>query len=122
LSFEDFQGKYDVMVGANSKALRLAWRAESRRILHNNPGVREAEYNQQCSRRPVPEYREMNNLSTRKDELLHAETKKQGKQKTKIQHNGRLNPKTRSLEKSVITFRRAAACKDEEIRERENEQ
>jgi hypothetical protein len=57
-AFEDFQGKYDVMVGANSRALCLARRAESRRISHNNPGVREAENNQQCNRWSVPEYRE----------------------------------------------------------------
>ncbi len=31
-AFEDFQGKYDVIVGANSRALRLAQRAESHRI------------------------------------------------------------------------------------------
>jgi hypothetical protein len=114
MSFEDFQGKYDVMVGANSRALHLARGAESRRILRNNPGVREAENNQQCNRWSVPEYSEheqsvnterqiaackdeevreaetnnntiggrflnivnMNNLSTRKDELLHAKMKK----------------------------------------------
>ncbi len=57
-AFEDFQGKYDVMIGANSRALRLARRAESHRILHDNPGVREAVNNQQCNRRSVPEYRE----------------------------------------------------------------
>ncbi len=57
-AFEDFQGKYDVMVGASSRALHLAWRAENRRILHNNPGVREAENNQQCNRRSVLEFRE----------------------------------------------------------------
>jgi hypothetical protein len=58
MSFEDFQGKYDVMVGANSRVLHLAWRAESHRILHTNPGGRDAENNQQCNRRSVPEYRE----------------------------------------------------------------
>ncbi len=42
-AFEDFQGKYDVMVGAYFRALRLARRAESRRILRTNPGMREAE-------------------------------------------------------------------------------
>jgi hypothetical protein len=56
MSFEDFQGKYDVMVGASSRALRLAWRAESHRISRNNPGVMEAENNQQCNRQSVPEY------------------------------------------------------------------
>ncbi len=56
-AFEDFQGKYDVMVGANSRALRLAQRAESHRILRNNPGVRAAENNQQCNRRLNPETR-----------------------------------------------------------------
>ncbi len=56
-AFEDFQGKYDVMVGANSRALHLAQRAESHRILCNNPCVREAVINQQCNRRSVPEYR-----------------------------------------------------------------
>jgi hypothetical protein len=39
------------MVGANSRALRLARRAESCRFLHTNPGVREAENNQRCNRR-----------------------------------------------------------------------
>ncbi len=45
-AFENFQGKYDVMVGANSRALRLARRAESRRFSRTNPGVREAENDQ----------------------------------------------------------------------------
>ncbi len=45
-AFEDFQGKYDVMVGGNSRALRLAWRAGRSRILGNNPGVSEIENNQ----------------------------------------------------------------------------
>jgi hypothetical protein len=53
----DFQGKYDVMVGANSRALRLARRAESHRILCNNPGVREAENDQQRNRHLNPETR-----------------------------------------------------------------
>ncbi len=57
-AFEDFQGKYDVIVGANSRALHLAWRAASCRISRNNPGVREAVNNQQRNRRSVPEYRE----------------------------------------------------------------
>ncbi len=56
-AFEDFQGKHDVMVGANSRALRLARRAESCRILPNNPGVREAENDQQCNRCLNPETR-----------------------------------------------------------------
>ncbi len=72
------------MVGINSRALCLARRAESRRILLNNPGVREAEKGQQCNRH--------------------------------------LNPETRSRKQSVNTDRRAAACKDEEVREAENEQ
>ncbi len=72
------------MEGVNSRALHLAWRAESRRILRNNPGVREAEKDQQCNRH--------------------------------------LNPETRSCEQLVDLFRRAAACKDEEEREAENEQ
>ncbi len=55
--FKDLQGNYDVMVGANSRALRLAQRAESCRILHNNPGVREAENKQQCNRSLNPETR-----------------------------------------------------------------
>jgi hypothetical protein len=47
-AFEDFQPKYDIMVeGANSRGLHLARRAECRRILRNNPGVREAEKEQQ---------------------------------------------------------------------------
>ncbi len=33
-----------------------------------------------------------------------------------------MNPETRSQEQLVDTFRRAAARKDEEVRERENEQ
>jgi hypothetical protein len=82
MSFEDFPGKYDVMVGANSRALRLARRAESRRILHNNPGVREAENNQNAIGGWFLNIGNMNNLSTRKDELLHAKMKKQGRQKT----------------------------------------
>jgi hypothetical protein len=71
------------MVGVNSRALRLARRAESCRILCNNPGVKEAENNQQ--------------------------------------RNRHLNPETRSCEQPVDTFRRAAARKDEEVREAENE-
>jgi hypothetical protein len=45
------------MVGVNSRALRLAQRAESCRISRNNPGVREAENNQQRIRRFNPETR-----------------------------------------------------------------
>jgi hypothetical protein len=45
------------MVGVNSRALRLAQRAESCRISRNNPGVREAEYNQRCNRCLTPETR-----------------------------------------------------------------
>ncbi len=81
-AFDNFQGKYDVMVDVDSRALHLARRAESNRISHNNPGVREAENNQQCNRR--------------------------------------FNPETRSWEQSVDTIRRAAARKDEEVREAEN--
>ncbi len=82
-AFEDFQGKYDAMGGVNSRALHLAQRAESPRISRNNPGVREAENNQQ--------------------------------------RNRCLNPETRSPEQSVDTYRQAAARKDEEVREAENE-
>jgi hypothetical protein len=56
-AFEDFQGKYNVMVGVNSRALHLAQRAESCRISRNNPGVREAENDHQCNRRLNPETR-----------------------------------------------------------------
>ncbi len=56
------------MVGVNSRALRLAQRAESCRI------------------------------------------------------SWRLNPETRSHKQSVDTFRQTAACKDEQVREAENEQ
>jgi hypothetical protein len=71
-AFEDFQGKYDVMVGANSRALRLARRAESHRILRNNPGVREAENNQQCNRWSVPEYREQDqSVNTNRQDIAH---------------------------------------------------
>jgi hypothetical protein len=45
------------MVGVNSRVLRLVQRAESRRILRNNPGVREAENDQQRNRRLNPETR-----------------------------------------------------------------
>jgi hypothetical protein len=38
---------FDVMVGANSRALHLAHRAESCRFLRTNPGVRKAENDQQ---------------------------------------------------------------------------
>ncbi len=55
--FQDLKGNYDVMVGANSRALRLAQRAESSRILRNNPGVREAENKQQCNRSLNPKTR-----------------------------------------------------------------
>ncbi len=56
-AFENFQAKYDVMVGVNSRALHLAQRAESRRISRNNPGVREAKNNQQRNRHLNPETR-----------------------------------------------------------------
>jgi hypothetical protein len=72
MSFEDFQGKYDVKVGANSRALCLARRAESCRILRNNPGLREAE----AIGGWFLNIENMNNLSTRKDKLLHAMMKK----------------------------------------------
>jgi hypothetical protein len=45
------------MVGVNSRVLRLARRAESRRILRNNPGVREAEKDQRRNRHLNPESR-----------------------------------------------------------------
>ena len=45
------------MVGVNSRALRLAQRAESCRISCNNPGVREAENNQEHIRHLNPETR-----------------------------------------------------------------
>jgi hypothetical protein len=57
-AFEDFQGKYDVMVGANSRALRLARRAESCRISCKDEQVRETENEQRGNRRLDPEYRE----------------------------------------------------------------
>jgi hypothetical protein len=56
-AFEDFQGKYDVMVGVNSRVLRLAQRAENCSISHNYPGVREAENDQQHNRHLNPETR-----------------------------------------------------------------
>jgi hypothetical protein len=45
------------MVGVNSRVLHLARRAESCRILCNNPGVREAEKDQQRNRHLNPETR-----------------------------------------------------------------
>ncbi len=104
-AFEDFQGKYDVMVGANSRALRLARRAESRRILRNNPGVREAENNQQRNRRLVSEYREQEqSVNTNRQVIAH------------------LDPEYRACKQFSNMERQAAACKDEEVREAENEQ
>ncbi len=70
--FEKFQAKYDVIVGAISRALLLARRAESHRILLNNPGVREAENNQQCNRRSVPEYGEQEqSVNTNRQVIAH---------------------------------------------------
>jgi hypothetical protein len=64
------------MVHANSRALRLARRAETRRNLHNNPGVREAEMSNNATGSRFLNIGNRNNLSTRKDEPLHAKMKK----------------------------------------------
>ncbi len=104
-AFEDFQGKYDAMVGANSRALCLAQRAEIRRILHNNPGVREAENNQQPNRWSVSEYREQEQSANTNRRVI-----------------ARLDPKCRARKQFANMERQAAARKDEEVREAENEQ
>jgi hypothetical protein len=112
-AFEDFQGKYDVMVGVNSRALCLAQRAESHRISRNNPGVREAENIQQCNRHLNPETRSckqsvdmFRRAAARKDEEVREAENEQ-------QCNRRLVPEYREQEQSVNTDRRAAAHEDE---------
>ncbi len=101
MSFEDFQGKYDVMVGANSRALRLTRRAESHRISRNNPDVREAENNQQCNRRSVPEYREHEqSVNTERRAAAH-EDEEVRQAENKQQRNRRSVPEYREHEQSV---------------------
>ncbi len=74
-------------------------------FLHNNPGVKEAENNQQCNRRSVPEYREQEqSVNTDRRVIAH------------------LDPEYRAREQFANTERQATACKDEEVREAENEQ
>jgi hypothetical protein len=121
-AFEDFQGKYDVMVDVNSRVLRLAQRAESRRISRKNLGVREAENDQQRNRRLNPETRSREQsvdtsrqAAARKDEEVREAENEQ-------RRNRWLVSEYREQEQSINTDRRAAACKDEQVREAENEQ
>ncbi len=110
------------MVGVNSRVLCLAQRAESRRISRNNPGVREAENNQQCIRRLNPETRSREQLvdtfrravANNDEQVKEAENEQQCNRQSVLEY--------REQKQSVNTDRRAAAHKDEEVRERENEQ
>ena len=106
------------MVGVNSRALCLARRAESCRILRNNPGVREAENNQQRNRHLNPETRSHEQLvdtlrqaAARKDEEVREAENKQ-------QRNRRLVPEYREQEQSVNTKRQVIAHLDPEYRAR----
>jgi hypothetical protein len=97
------------MVGANSRALHLAQRAESRRILRNNPGVREAENEQQRNRCLNPETRSQEQLvdtfrraAAREDEEIREKENEQ-------RRNRRSVPEYREREQSVNMERRAVA-------------
>jgi hypothetical protein len=110
------------MVVVNSRVLRLARRAESRRIVCNNPGVREAEKDQQCNRHLNPETRSreqsvdlFRQAAACKDEEVREAENEQQWDRWSV-------PEYREQEQSVDMDRRAAACKDEQVREAENEQ
>jgi hypothetical protein len=93
------------MVGVNSRALRLAQRAENCRISRINPGVREAENNQQCIRHLNPETRShkqsvdtFRRAAAHKDEQVReAENEQQRNRQSVLEY--------REQEKSVSTDR-----------------
>ncbi len=85
--------------GARSR--RLARRAECCRILRNNPGVREAENEQQRNRRLDPEYRARKQVADMERHVV-----------------ARLNPEYREQENEQQCNRRS----DPEYTKQENEQ
>jgi hypothetical protein len=93
------------MVGANSRALCLARRSESRRISRNNPGVREAENNQQRNRRSVPEYREHEQSVNMERQAAACEDEEEREAENKQQRNRWSVPEYREHEQSVNTER-----------------
>jgi hypothetical protein len=107
------------MVHANSRALRLARMAETRRNSRNNPGVREAENKQQRNRQSVPEYREQEQsvnterqAAARKDEEVRERENEQ-------RCNRWLVSKYREQEQSFNMHRRAVAREAPGVRENE---
>jgi hypothetical protein len=109
---------FDVMVGANSRALRLAWRAESRRFLRTNPGVREAEKDQQRNRHLNPETRSREQSLDTFRQAAAREDKEVKEAKNEQRHNRRLVPEYREQEQSVNTKRQVIAHLDPEYRAR----
>ncbi len=97
-------------------------RAESRRISRNNPGVREAENNQQCNRCLNPETRSREQSVDSFRWAAACKDEEVGESENEQWRNRRSVPEYREQKQSVNMDRWVAAREDEEVREAENNQ
>ncbi len=99
--------------GARSR--RLVRRAECHRILRNNPGVREAENEQQPNRRLDPEYRAHEQVADTERHVIARLDPEYREQENEQRHNRRTDPEYTEQENDQQRNRRL----DPEYRARE---